>query len=337
MSDQIEHAGPSIRVAMVGSGGRAGAQVESMRRSGRAVPVGFWNRTQAVADARSREAGLDRGFATITEMIQATVPDVVSVVTHPTARLALLRETIAAGARVILLEKPIALTPAELREIEAMTSDVFVAVNTQYRWMTHWERFWQTLRDGRIGEIRNIRASTGVDILEQGPHLLSLALTAARAAGLPMPTWVLAGGSGDSHYGEIRVPSDLTAVMDLGPARLQVLAGGAAPLSAEEDLIYFQQQVEIIGSRGRLWASLTRGWEMWAEDEVSSGITQWPRDDHQAQAALFADLADAVHTPSLRAQFPTSITRAAEETSLLFACIESARSQRTVHRDSWSM
>lgn len=315
---------------MIGAGRRAGEELESMRLSGRAIPVGFWNRTHEVADTRSREVGLDRGFATVTEMIEVTAPDVVNVVTHPSARIPLLREAIAAGARVILLEKPIALTPAELAEVQAMGDEVFVAVNTQYRWMSHWQRFWRVIAEGGIGEVLGIRVSTGVDILEQGPHLLSLALTAARVAGLPSPTWVLAGGADEIQYGDIAVPANITAVMDLGDARLQLLAGPAAPRVADEDVIYYQQQVEIIGSKGRIWSSLTKGWKLWTEEGFTSGTTEWPRDDHQSQADLFSDLADAVHDPSRRADFPTSIDRAAEEAAVLFACIESARSGRRV-------
>jgi predicted dehydrogenase len=320
-----------IRVAMVGSGRRAGEELESMRRSGRAVPVGFWNRTPVLADARSREAGLERGYATVTEMIESTSPDVVNIVTHPSARIPLLREAIDAGARVILLEKPIALTPEELAVIRAMGDEVFIAVNTQYRWMSHWQRFWQVIANGGIGEIRSIRASTGVDILEQGPHLLSLAFSAARVAGLPLPTWVLAGSADETHYGDVVVPADITAVMDLGAARLQLLAGPSAPWLPEEDVIYYQQQVEITGSRGRIWSSLTKGWQLWTEDGFTSGTTEWPRDDHQSQAELFADLADAVRNPLLRESFPTSIHRAADEAEILFAAIEAGRGASRVN------
>lgn len=334
MTHTSAHVDTTIRVAMVGCGRRAGEELESMRRSSRATPVGFWNRTPEVADARSRENGLERGFTTVTEMIERTAPDVVNIVTHPAARIPLMREAIDAGAGVILLEKPVALTPSELVEIRSMGDDVFIAVNTQYRWMSHWQRFWRVIAEGGIGEVHGIRVSAGVDILEQGPHLLSLAFAAARAASLPSPTWVLAGGSGEIHYGEIGVPADITAVMDLGDARLQLLAGVSAPWVEDEDVIYYQQQVEIIGSKGRIWSSLTKGWRLWMEDGFTSGTTAWPGDDYQSQSDLFSDLADAVHDPSLRADFPTSIDRAADEAAILFACIESARAGRRVELDS---
>jgi predicted dehydrogenase len=316
---------PPLRVAMVGSGRRAGEQLEAMGRSARAVPVGFWNRTRQLADQRSREAGLQRGFATVTEMIERTSPDVVNIVTHPSARIPLLREAIDAGARVILLEKPIALTREELAVVRALGDEAFIAVNTQYWWMSHWRHFWQVIAEGGIGDIRSIRVSARADVLEQGPHLMSLALGAARAAGLALPSWVLAASAGESSHGDVVVPADVAAVMDLGEARLQLLAGPSAPWLPDEDNLYYQQQVEITGTKGRIWSSLTQGWNLWTEHGWSSGTTGWPRDDHQSQSALFAELARAVRDPSRRDGFPTSVHRAAEEAEILFAAIESAR------------
>lgn len=315
-----------IRVAMVGSGPRAEAELESMRRSGRAEPVGFWNRTPERAHLLSRENGLEGGYASITEMIQSTSPDVVNIVTHPDARINVMREAIDAGATALLVEKPIALTPAELDLVRGMGDEVFIAVNTQYRWMTHWQEFWGIISSGRIGDITSIHASTAVDLLEQGAHLMSLSLSAARAAGLPSPTWVLAASAGEVSYGGAVGPADISALMDLGDARLHLQAGPSAPRVPGEPVVFFHPQVDIIGTRGRIWVSLTRGWQLWVKDHFSSGTTEWPRDDYQSQADLFSDLADAVRSPSLRESFPTSMARAAEESALLFACIEAGQS-----------
>jgi predicted dehydrogenase len=317
-----------IRIATIGAGQRASDELAAMARSGCAEPVGFWNRTPAAAHELARRAGLGRraaGFAGVAEMIERTAPDLVNVVTHPSARLPLIREAIDAGAGALLVEKPVALTRGELAELRVLSERAFIVVNTQYRWMSHWQRFWRVLGDGGIGDIRSIRVSTAVDVLEQGPHLLSLALAAARVSGLPLPTWVLAGGAGVNRFGDVEVPADLTAVMDLGSARLQMIAGPSAPRVGDEDVVFYQQQVEIVGSAGRIWSSLTRGWELWTEDGFTSGSTEWPRDDIQSQADLLTDLAAAIRDPALRAGFPTALDRSAEEADVLFACIDAVR------------
>ena len=56
---------------------------------------------------------------------------------------------------------------------------VLIAVNTQYQWMPHWQRFWPLIAQGRLGELRTIRCSTRTNILEQGPHVPSQANRAA--------------------------------------------------------------------------------------------------------------------------------------------------------------
>lgn len=311
-----------MRVVFVGAGPRAVSQIEALGRSGAGEPVGVWNRTRETASSLGIPV-----FASVTELIRETNPDLVSVVTHPAARYPLLREAIDAGARAILLEKPIALTDAELSLVRDAGGECFIAANTQYRWMSHWQRFFDLIADGGLGEIRAIRASTGVDLLEQGPHLLSLALSAARAAALPEPTWVLAGTSDPGADG---VPRNTTAVMDLGAIRLQLLAGEVSPRVPGEDVIFYQQQVEITGSHGRLWVSLNQGWELTTSEGVETGITQWPRDDYQSQADLFRELAAAVRDEKLQASFPTRIEVAAREAAVLFACIQSGASGERV-------
>ncbi|MFT4030385.1 MAG: Gfo/Idh/MocA family oxidoreductase [Protaetiibacter sp.] len=321
-----------VTVAFIGSGPRAASQLEAMRRSGTAEPVAFWNRTPEVARRLADATPGTRAFDGIAEMVRATTPDVVAVSTHPASRIEPIREAVDAGAMVILLEKPIALSAEDLDELSSFVegSGCFVAVNTQYPWMDHWRDFRELLAEGGLGTVRAIRASTGRNILEQGPHLLSLALSTAAAAGLPAPSWVLAGASGDEAFGDLVVPAELTAAIDLGAARLLLLAGESAPRVPGETELNYQQQIEITGDKGLIWVSLNQGWTMWRDGEYSTGRTAWPDDDYQSQADLFRDLAAAVHDPALRAVFPTRLEVSAAQCALLFACIESARTGRRV-------
>ena len=165
-----------------------------------------------------------------------------------------------------MIEKPIALTPAELDRVESAAGDAFVMINTQYQWMPHWQRYLALIGAGALGEIRSIRASVGVDIFEQGPHALSLAMAAADAAGLPEPTWTLAGADGTFDFAGVAVPADTVATFDLGEARLTLTAGTSAPPVPGETVRAFQQQTEIVGSVGRIWVSLNQGSQLWLAD-----------------------------------------------------------------------
>jgi hypothetical protein len=92
-------------------------------------------------------------------------------------------------------------------------------------------------------------------------------------------------------------------------------------------VIWYQQQVEVIGERGRLWVSLNQGWSLWHDGGFEAGETGWPRDDGAAQAALFVNLRDTLHERGADwREFPTRIDVAARNSGILFGCYVSAAS-----------
>jgi predicted dehydrogenase len=287
--------------------------------------VGICDLDERRLHATADTFGITDRFGDMAEMIRSTGPELVDIVTQPTLRAAIVEPAIAAGAPALLIEKPIALTPSEMRRLVALGQDCLIAVNTQYQWMPHWQRIWQLLHEQQLGEIRLIRASTGCNMLEQGPHILDLALKAATIAGLPAPEWVLAACAGREYFGDIPVPADTSATIGLGDARLHLNAGPSAPPVPGETVIWYQQQVELIGSRGRAWVSLNQGWQLWLDDRFEAGATGWPQNDGEAQRALFTDLRDTLHGPAdaWRA-FPTRIEAAARNADVLFGCYASA-------------
>src|SRR5687768_10188465 len=247
-----------LRVASVGCGPRGQAHMNAMRNSGAVELVAACD----VHEDRVRAAGakfqVDRLYKDLSEMIRREQPDLVDIVTPPTVRVGIVEAAIAAGARNILIEKPIALRPAESQRLVELGRRAFIAVNTQYQWMPHWQRFWGLISDGALGEIRTIRCSTKTNILEQGPHVLDLALRAAHTGGLPEPQWVLAAAAGVERFGKTPVPADVAATIGLGPARLFWNQGPSAPDVPGETVFWYHIQVEVLGSRGKLWVSLNK-------------------------------------------------------------------------------
>jgi hypothetical protein len=180
-----------------------------------------------------------------------------------------------------------------------------------------------------------LRASTRVNLLDQGPHLLSLVLRAAALAGLPAPEWLLAACDGVARYEGVPVPADVSATIGLGEARLHFNAGPSAPAVAGETVIWYQQQIEITGDQGRLWVSLNQGWRLWRDGRFEAGATAWPRNDGEAQAALFVHLRDTLKAGGdTWRQFPTRVEVAARHADLLFGCYASALSGGRVTLDS---
>ena len=314
----------NLRVASVGCGPRGHAHMSAMRASEAVELVAACDLHADRLKLAGEKHRVPRLYRDLSEMIRQEQPDLVDIVTQPTVRVPVVEAAVRAGARNILIEKPIGLRPSEARRLAELGKHCFIAVNTQYQWMPHWQRFWGLISDGGLGELRTIRCSTRTNILEQGPHVIDLALRAAQAGGLPEPQWLLAGASGAERFGNTPVPADVAATIELGPARLFWNQGPSAPEVPGETVYWYHIQVEVTGSRGRLWVSLNQGWELWLEgQEIERGDTAWPRDDGLAQAALFTELRDRITDGSTR-QFPTRVEVAARISDVMFACYASA-------------
>jgi predicted dehydrogenase len=314
-----------LRVLQVGCGGRAQRHLESMVESGAVEIVALCELDADRLAATGERFGVARRYRDMGEAIRAERPDLVDIVTPPHIRAGIVAQAIDAGAPAVLIEKPIALTPSESRAVAALGRDRLIAVNTQYQWMPHWRRFWALLAEGGLGQVRHLRASTRANLLEQGPHILDLALRAAAASGLPAPEWVLAACAGVERYASTPIPADTAATIGLGAVRLQLNAGPSAPEVPGERVIWFQQQVEVVGDRGRLWVSLNQGWQLWLDGQFEAGPTEWPLNDGEAQAALFTELRDTLLAggDAWRA-FPTRVEVAAQISDLMFGCYASA-------------
>ena len=312
-----------LRVVQVGCGGRAQTHMASMLSSGAVDLVGICDLDAAKLKDSAAKYNVARTYSNMQEMIQKEKPELVDICTPPMIRASIVEPAIKAGAPAILIEKPIALTPSESRRMVELGQDRLIAVNTQYQWMPHWQRFWGLLKERALGDVRLLRASTGCNILEQGPHDLDLALKAARLSGLPNPEWVLASCCGIERYGQFPIPADTSATVGMGEARLHFNAGPSAPPVPGEKVIYLHQQVEVIGNKGRLWVSLNQGWTLWLDGKFESGRTNWPDDDKSSQPALYVNLRDSLHAGTWR-DFPTRVETAGQISDVMFACYASA-------------
>jgi predicted dehydrogenase len=314
-----------LRVVQVGCGPRAQAHIAAMLACGAIDLVAVCDRHAEKLQATGDRFGIARRYQDLAAMIRQEQPELVDIVTRPAIRASIVEQAIDAGAPAVLIEKPMALIPSEVRRLAELGNDRLIAVNTQYQWMPHWRRFWDLLAVGGLGPVRLIRASTGVHLLEQGPHILDLALKAAAVSGLPDPEWVLAACDGAEHYGTTPVPADTGATVGLGAARLLLNAGPSAPDVPGETVIWYQQQLEITGDRGRVWVSLNQGWKLWYDGKFESGVTGWPDNDGEAQAAMFVQLRDALKaSDDAWRRFPTRVEVAARNADLMFACFASA-------------
>jgi len=322
-----------LQLLQVGCGGRAQDHLRSIQNSPHVELLALCDLDPLKLKESATRFSVPATYSDMGAMIRA-FPDAecVSIITPPTIRASVVEPAFQAGARAILIEKPLALLPSEARRLEELGRTHLLAVNTQYRWMAHWARLWPMLDAGAFGEVRSIRASTRENVLEQGPHVLDLALEIARRSGWGAPTTVLSACAGLARFGKVPVPLHTSASIgfERPDSILHFDAGTHAPSTGDE-MNGFNIQLEVTGSSGRFRATLTRGWELQMNGETLRGETRWPQDDEYAQPALFASLQGAVRG-DWRA-FPTSIQNAARVSNLMFACYASALDRRVVNAD----
>ncbi|MGD0090020.1 MAG: Gfo/Idh/MocA family oxidoreductase [Planctomycetota bacterium] len=315
--------GQKLRVVMVGCGGRAQEHIAALLECGAVELLALCDLDEKKLKDTGARFKVPKLYTKMEEAIQLEKPELVDICTPPTIRSRIVEPAIQAGAPHVLIEKPIALEPQTARQLLELGRNRLIAVNTQCQWMPHWQRFWEMLRERAFGEILRIYCGSASNILEQGPHVLDLALKATRLSGLPDPDWVLANCFGLERYGTTPVPADTSATIGVGDARIHLNQGPSARRTPGEKCFWFHKTVDIQCAKGRIYVTLGQGWTYWLDGKSESGPTSWEKDNPAAQRALYANLRDAIHTGAWN-EFPTRIQVAAQVSDVMFACYASA-------------
>jgi len=105
-------------------------------------------------------------------MLAAVRPDVVCIATRQTLHAGQIEQAVAAGARGILCEKPLATSLGEVDRIVAACDrpGVAFAFGLDRRWDPTYRALAQTVRDGAIGEVRAVAGWGLPDLVNHGCH-----------------------------------------------------------------------------------------------------------------------------------------------------------------------
>jgi predicted dehydrogenase len=146
--------GSGIRAAVIGSGFIGTVHVEALRRIGVAV-TGILGSTPDRAATRAEQLGLERGYASLDEVLADETVDVVHVTSpnhlhHPQVK------AILAAGRHVVCEKPLALTSDQSGELVqlALAGGGVCAVNFNLRFYPLNQHVAGLIGDGSLGEIR---------------------------------------------------------------------------------------------------------------------------------------------------------------------------------------
>lgn len=262
---------PILRGAVIGCG-RVGSILEQDRlRSHPCTHAGFLEhhpRTRLVAgcdtraDRRARfsvDWGLPAAavYEDYREMLRDVRPEFVSIATYTDSHAAIAIAAARAGARIILCEKPMAMTTDQATAmIETCRREgALLAVHHERRWSRQHRLARRIIDEGAIGELRTIvgHVLTGEPPRDWHAHLAVSGGGPALHDGTHLFDAVrYLGGEIVAARGETRRADPSLPVEDTLYAVLSLSSGALAFLECGGRRRYFDVELDIQGSKGRI-------------------------------------------------------------------------------------
>jgi predicted dehydrogenase len=200
-----------VRVAIVGcgligsrwdmpgspaAGGPTLSHAAAFSRQPGAQIVGFCDLDRSKADDAAARWGGGQAFGSLAALLQATAPDLVVVASHSSVRAEPIARALAAGVRTLVIEKPLATTLAEARQLTRALEEhgARAVVNYSRHWDPALADLSQRLARGELGRVQRLVGLYGKGLANNGSHMIDLVgllLQAqprrARAMGSPLP------------------------------------------------------------------------------------------------------------------------------------------------------
>src|SRR5919109_1725406 len=145
--------------------------------------------------------GIAPTYTDVDTMLAAERPDVLCFATMPAIRLPLVERGVKHGVKAIAFEKPMALSLAEARQIRDLcaAAGVKTIVCHQLKYGAHWQKAWEVVRSGALGNVHLIHATARPSMLRVGTHLVDAMLW---FNGSQRGVWVLGQVHGKMAYQE---------------------------------------------------------------------------------------------------------------------------------------
>ena len=218
-----------MRVAVVGCGKIAARHVDSFEELRTAGVFAVSDISPGALASAASKWPAARTFRDYRQMLAEVKPEIVSVCTWPQQHSEIVCEASRAGAKGILVEKPIALRLDEIDEMvrECEARGVKLGVGHQYRFSPVFVSAKEMLKAGRIGRPSKVVARIRGSIANNGPHLVD---TVRFVLGDPAAKSVKASLTRDREVMERGLPSEESAVSLIsfeGDIRCEMLTGDA--------------------------------------------------------------------------------------------------------------
>ncbi|MEK7407726.1 MAG: Gfo/Idh/MocA family oxidoreductase [Acidobacteriota bacterium] len=260
------------RVVVVGMGKRGVHHAAFFHANPRFEVVGVCDIDPARAEAAAPKCGNAEVGADAAALVAKLRPDVFCFCTMPNLRREMIRAGIASGARLIAMEKPIALSSAEAIEIKRAldASGVKAVVSHQHRYGAHYRRVKEIIASGALGRIHTVYGTATGWMMHLLSHLIDYMRWYNDGAAAE---WVMGQAGGRGKLADAHPSPDYIAgfIQFANGVRGIVECGAGAPDVPEVGYWWRKARIGAQGSDGFAEVLTGGGWRAVTKSGSESG------------------------------------------------------------------
>ena len=291
------------RVVVAGMGKRGMHHAAAFQANPRFELAGICDIDDARLDTAAAKLGVSLKSKNACDLAAAK-PDVFCFCTLPQLRTAMVRTGIESGARLIAMEKPVALTSAEGFEIRELlqSSGVKAVVSHQHRYGSHYRKVKEAVASGSLGRIHTVYGTATGWMMHMLSHLIDYIRWFNDESSAE---WVMAQASGRGKLADAHPSPDYIAgfIQFSNGVHGVLECGAGAPDVPEVEAWWRKCRIGAQGTDGFAEVLTGGGWRMVSKDGASSGggsmnydldmppyiqqMADWLDDDRQAHSCHF--------------------------------------------------
>jgi len=293
------------RVLVVGVGKRGLHHASAFQANGRFLLVGLCDIDGARLGAAAEKLGVTAKSTDARQLALALRPDVFCFCTLPSVRAEMVRIGIECGARLVAMEKPVALNSVEGIQIRDMleAAGLKAVVSHQHRYGAHYQKVKEIVESGVLGRVHTVYGTATGWMMHMLSHLIDYMRW---FNGQARADWVMAQASGRGKLTDAHPSPDYIAgfIQFANGVRGLVECGAGAPDVPEVDYWWRKCRIGAQGSDGFADVLTGSGWRVVSKQVSASGagsmnydldmqpyiqqIADWLDDEQQVHPCNFA-------------------------------------------------
>lgn len=260
------------KVVVVGMGKRGKHHAAAFHANPQFEVAGICDIDVTRLEAAAKDLGNPQISTDAAALVKAVKPDVFCFATLPNLRYDFMKLGVDSGAKMIALEKPLALSTTEARKIMALVrgAGVKTVVSHQHRYGVHYQKVKEIIDSGAIGRIHTVYAHASGWMMHMMTHMIDYARW---YNGNADAEWVMAQACGKGKFSDIHASPDYIAgfIQFANGVRGIIETGAGAPDVPEVDYWWRKCRIGAQGTEGFAEVLTGGGWRAVTKDGISSG------------------------------------------------------------------